>query len=93
MTDPAGAAYSTTSIARCVKEAQKTLAVWMSAQTGDQFGQDPAANLDSLTAGPVTLDFRSATLTAGQDYLQRVIIPMLAAGGVMAPMNTVRLTR
>lgn len=93
VTDPSGAAYGTTVIPRCVKEAQMTLAVWLSAQSGDVFGQDSAANLSSLSAGPVTLEFRQAPLTSGQDYLQRVIIPMLVAGGVMGATNTVRLTR
>ncbi|HYD52920.1 MAG TPA: DnaT-like ssDNA-binding protein [Gemmatimonadaceae bacterium] len=95
---PRGHVYAASEIPRAVTDAQCLLAGWLAAQaaadpTADPFGQDETASLESLKAGPVTLAFRDGKGTAGQDAVRRMVRPILAAAGLVAPAGTVPLLR
>lgn len=99
ITHPSGTAYPTDSYPACVTRAHAHLAAWLaSLSTTDlaaAFGVDPTAGVSSLSvgSGAVSITFRPQVQAAGRDFLRREVWPILAAGGVLGPVGSVRLVR
>lgn len=92
-----GAYYPMTEIPPCVKTAHAALSVYLAANsTTDPFAGGDAGALSGLKVGPIQLSYRVEAGTfpsTGRDYLQREILPILAAGNVVGSSREVRLTR
>lgn len=76
--------YNIDEIPQAVKDAQCELAIWLASQTAgssDPFAGDDLANFDSMTIGPISLDFvNGATASPGTIFFTSVVVPILRAG-------------
>lgn len=94
---PAGGAYDTTSIPSAVKAAQAELCGWLAAAdaaSSDNPALDPFLGLANLSVGALTITPDVLRRTAPvQDFLARVVAPILRAGNCLSPAGVVRLVR
>lgn len=92
-----GAYYPPDVIPPAVKTAHAALTVYLAANaTTDPFAGGEAGALSGLKVGPIDLSYRtdaSSAPAAGRDFVQREIMPLLAAGNCVASSREVRLTR
>ena len=102
MPHPSGWVWDWNVVAQPVKVAQALLAAWLGAQTTPDPQTNAAASsqtLKGLTVGPISLDFAttsantSSATTPLDDFLTRVIEPLLSASGLLGGGNMVRLSR
>lgn len=93
---PSGWWWESQSIPLPVQTAQAELWGWLCSRPAtelDAFGGDATQNLASVTAGPVTVQFREHAPTAGPDFVDRFIRPLLASWGLAWGGGIARLTR
>lgn len=94
---PDGFIYPTDQIPPAVKNAQMELAAWLASQvaaSSDDPALDPFLGLSSVGVGPVRLGIDTYGRTAPtQDFLARVVVPILRAGLCVGPAGSVRLIR